>query len=640
MKNIYIGFIVFILVGFASDTGFCVNNKVHVYFSNGILNELSEAKAGLATLMTKIEPTIQGTTLENSLVYDVSHNQTEGLLEDLLESADQLFGLTERQFWRMLGGLEIMPDGLQEQFKDYSSQVTQDLIRGNQEIQDHIKKYNEQLCSGNKVVVVAHSQGNLYANIAYLGIEPNVIEGFGIVSVANPDYYVAGGGPYTSLWEDQVVAAIPTAMVRNLNNFPDNVNYFDWSGHKFVDSYFAEGRPAETKIANDILSTINTLQWPEGTCQEYLLVEATRDGLTYCFVWDLVDNEMADNIPLNGGGLADLPVPTSEISNWLLDKSTISQDLFAQTDRKYSNPEYLIPLSCEYGSTSNSQFSVECSDSGTYPIPDFPDNEGNSPLAITGFYSKGIAQQYSEDSHVWSIGTYEVPFGAASINCIPQNNVQEERSIMASLNYRNIWDHDFYYSSPYIEDLQEGRRYEYEFKNPFDSNSRTAVIEKDMKSYRLELIEKDIGGWYWYCTRAYERDELFVHKFIVEGSFSENRMFAMYGWEAWKSGVERYTTWDFIHIFILKQDDWMVVPYGHDMEPWSDRYYAKVIPREIKCFYKENTDNGTSNMNPFDLTAHGGLTVACNELQDVIENNSSNSGPGVKLSDFQIRMIK
>jgi hypothetical protein len=49
---------------------------------------------------------------------------TAGVLRDLLESAIQDFQTDVSQFWRFLGGLDILPDPLQQKFLDSQSAFT------------------------------------------------------------------------------------------------------------------------------------------------------------------------------------------------------------------------------------------------------------------------------------------------------------------------------------------------------------------------------------------------------------------------------------------------------------------------------------------------------------------------------------
>ena len=51
--------------------------------------------------------------------------------------------------------------------------------------------YHNDKTEGNKSIVLAHSQGNLYANEAYDKLKPTPAE-FNLISVASPADHVAG----------------------------------------------------------------------------------------------------------------------------------------------------------------------------------------------------------------------------------------------------------------------------------------------------------------------------------------------------------------------------------------------------------------------------------------------------------------
>jgi len=67
-----------------------------------------------------------------------------------------------------------------------------------EDLQTHITAYNQDLQAGNGVVVVAHSQGNFFANTAYESLKPSYKKNFKLISVASPAFFVAGGGPRIS----------------------------------------------------------------------------------------------------------------------------------------------------------------------------------------------------------------------------------------------------------------------------------------------------------------------------------------------------------------------------------------------------------------------------------------------------------
>lgn len=235
---------------------------VYVIFGNGVWNDKEAADSSRRLLTRRVESAVAGTDLEGVISYATAHNPSEGTLLDLLETFEQNAQTDYSQFWRYLAGLDILPDFLQNKLIEIANEVDASIVQSNPAVQEHIEKYNAFLSEGDKVVLVAHSQGNLFANIAYLGIDTSYLEGFGIVSVGNPDSYVAGGGPYTTLEEDIIINSVPGSLPANLDNF-FGINLNDLTGHTFADSYMAPAHQAEAKILNDTINAINGLSYPD-----------------------------------------------------------------------------------------------------------------------------------------------------------------------------------------------------------------------------------------------------------------------------------------------------------------------------------------------------------------------------------------
>ncbi|MDR4509911.1 MAG: hypothetical protein MRJ65_17030 [Candidatus Brocadiaceae bacterium] len=251
-------------VGYGEEEQLCQPTVV-VMFGNGVWNSAEDTNESAEFLEDALEIYILEANLNGiTIVYDSSHNPSEGTLKDLLETAEQIIESNYSLFWRFLSGLDILPDEIQDEWIEISNRIDADIISANPSIQEHIDTYDEYLREGKQIVLVAHSQGNLYGNVAYLGIDQQYIDGFGIVSVANPDTHVKGGGPYTTIEEDYVILPLqitfPFALPANVDNFFGPVNLNDWSGHKFIDSYMATGHEAETKILDDIVTMIGELR--------------------------------------------------------------------------------------------------------------------------------------------------------------------------------------------------------------------------------------------------------------------------------------------------------------------------------------------------------------------------------------------
>lgn len=248
-------------ISYSADERLC-QKGVFVFFGNGVWNDKEAADGSRRLLTRRLESKVSGTSLEGIITYGTSHNPSDGTLQDLWETFVQNGQTDTSQFWRYLAGLDPLPDFLQDKLKEIANSVDAFVVQSNPAVQKHIEKYNKFLSEGNKVVVVAHSQGNLFANIAYLGIDSQYIEGFGIVSVGNPDNFVAGGGPYTTIDEDIIIGNVSDSLPANLDNFW-GINLNDLSGHTFAKSYMASNHQAEGKILDDAVSKINALNFPD-----------------------------------------------------------------------------------------------------------------------------------------------------------------------------------------------------------------------------------------------------------------------------------------------------------------------------------------------------------------------------------------
>jgi hypothetical protein len=246
---------------YSADGRFC-QKGVYVYFGNGVWNDFEQADESRWLLEKRLEARILGTELEGVITYGVSHNPSMGMLADLLETFVQNTQTDESQFWRYLAALDPIPEEFKDLLVETANKVNASILNANPAVQEHVLKYNKNLSEGNKVVVVAHSQGNLFANIAGLGITPQYANGFGVVSVANPDNFVAGGGPYTTIDEDLIIWGVSGSMPANLDNF-SSINWNDLTGHTFATSYMASGHAAEAKILNDIVNIANGLSYPD-----------------------------------------------------------------------------------------------------------------------------------------------------------------------------------------------------------------------------------------------------------------------------------------------------------------------------------------------------------------------------------------
>lgn len=265
----------------AQQTSVCDTGYI-VFFGNGVNTEPIGAH-GSATL---IRDYLGGQYGGQPVNVGVSYNPISTIFEDLLESFAQKRAedptLSWTLFLRWVSG-QFVNSILAGILDDYFG--SQGAARINQAVTflstpaaytdptviSHTGTYRNLLLSGKKVLVVSHSQGNLYSNAAYgrlSSIESNGInlQTFGIAAVATPANFVATGEGYVTSDSDVVIDAVrlvaPATLVSNNNSVP-SFPAADRLGHGFQEIYFSDAFAIKAKtklVIQSSLSRLSTVQ--------------------------------------------------------------------------------------------------------------------------------------------------------------------------------------------------------------------------------------------------------------------------------------------------------------------------------------------------------------------------------------------
>jgi hypothetical protein len=204
---------------FAAESQLVCTPGLSVYYGNGMLSQLSDRSSARAVLTQALESEVAGTSLEDIIDYYNAHNPTQGGLLDFFEAVEQKLNIEESKIWAYLVGAEVMPEAVAEVFRDISAALVTSSAPA--VVREHVGIYNAELQEGQKVIVVSHSQGNLFALQAASELNSEYSSAWGMVAVANPASYVAAGGMHTTLYEDIVMEYIPGSMPANVPNFPN-----------------------------------------------------------------------------------------------------------------------------------------------------------------------------------------------------------------------------------------------------------------------------------------------------------------------------------------------------------------------------------------------------------------------------------
>lgn len=244
------------IYGYASD----LTCKPHlkVLYGNGMQSSVLDAKRSSNVLKEAIEERIRSSENERRISHGRVINPSENI-GDFFESLDQKLNVEESQLWLYLSGVETMPKEMKDILTNLATKSVEISYDVQPELRNHVNIYDAALLEGNKVVVVSHSQGNLFANQAFNHIHPQYRDAWGMVAVANPASYVATDGPNTTITEDIVMYFTPGSMPATISNFP-LLNPDDWSGHQFVESYMVENTLARQKIVDDVFSVEESLE--------------------------------------------------------------------------------------------------------------------------------------------------------------------------------------------------------------------------------------------------------------------------------------------------------------------------------------------------------------------------------------------
>ena len=225
-----------------------------VFFGNGIWTTWQEAyykerpalQYAVTQRLAQIGSSISIPSNCFQLAYDTYNNTTQSGLDQLLQGAIQI-GLSDASlFWLFLAHAAPASSSFQQLFLVLAETTNLAAYISEVDLQTQVGQYATTLNAGSNIVVVSHSQGNLYANKAYDLLYPDnqTRNNFHIVAAATPDSFVAGGGPYTTLYED-TIASVGFAVVNstvlppNITNIPPITCILPWDCHSFLNSYLS-----------------------------------------------------------------------------------------------------------------------------------------------------------------------------------------------------------------------------------------------------------------------------------------------------------------------------------------------------------------------------------------------------------------
>lgn len=270
MKNLLFVITLFISSLLLAQTENINECKTDIYFGNGVWNSSEEARNGQKELEIKVINKIINGDLKLQAKYGevkLQYNTSYGSMIDILETFYQLKEsgqIGEELFFSFVDELmaKQVSDITDEDIKSLREQIINLIVNAEEnEVAGMVEKYyDESFKYGHRVLLVSHSQGNLFANRVYEQINPTEYKDyFANLQIASPASEVrASKGDYVTGFIDPIINPIPGSMSSNVDlDLP--------GGHAFVEAYLAS-EDSLTKIIDktkQLLASLDTesSQW-------------------------------------------------------------------------------------------------------------------------------------------------------------------------------------------------------------------------------------------------------------------------------------------------------------------------------------------------------------------------------------------
>jgi len=260
------------------------SKKTVIIYSNGMFNSPSDIKTSREQLEIKVNEMLKNGSLivaEGEVIeYDAVVNIDNAISQswDVFTQKNKIsyskfkHGLLDRikMPFNLKGDEE---QELRKKLADLATSVDNDILKA------MVKKYESYLKRGYRVIIVAHSQGNIYANAAYARLlakeNGKYANKVSIVSVGTPAGSVARGElmfsehKHVTAWSDVymwVVRSIympPATYIPSVSYTNGNESYL---GHSFVRSYLADDA-SKNMILNGLRWSFLNTQYPDNVNQ-------------------------------------------------------------------------------------------------------------------------------------------------------------------------------------------------------------------------------------------------------------------------------------------------------------------------------------------------------------------------------------
>lgn len=281
--KILCGTVAFVLCILCSSRGlsvdYCSNAKTTaIYFVNGIWNTELQADKSRIQLEKTYGPTLENAYPNQTFEFKLAYNYSVDKVRDVVEVIGQKMAeINNTQVSEISAEVYLaMYNGLQD-FQSLIPPAAQPLVTTIEEClaaritavtnsSALIQKYESDLLEGKRVLLIAHSQGNMFANDAMSALSGEFSQSIGMIGVASPAGLLHDNSTYYTAHDDRVINALRRLFLvlpSNIDNDPGILgDHRDFSNHQFISSYFASGLASRNLIDGDFVSQISNLVFP------------------------------------------------------------------------------------------------------------------------------------------------------------------------------------------------------------------------------------------------------------------------------------------------------------------------------------------------------------------------------------------
>ncbi|WP_412068566.1 YfaP family protein [Rubrivirga sp. IMCC43871] len=236
-------------------------DRAVVFFANGMFTHEVDAILNTQALMTALQRR-DDVFDDHDVVGAYAYNQNEAWHRQVWEVNGQSLSDSWGAFAEFLRGFRD-GDARDDQLLQRSAEASMaDVWNNEADVASHVQAYESYLDQGYKVVIVAHSQGNFYANEACRRLRHPSLA---VVSVASPAATVCdASGPVTTLQEDAVINAVRAFTNRPVlsSTMRNDSPHRTLKSHAFVADYL-DGVTSGRRILDHIADAIDRLPPPD-----------------------------------------------------------------------------------------------------------------------------------------------------------------------------------------------------------------------------------------------------------------------------------------------------------------------------------------------------------------------------------------